>query len=106
MAVPTFGDLTRLCLRPILCPPPQKSEAGISTPRKGHPRPLSNVVFLYPAKRQAALCRMFPVMVGCIEQPLKRLAVSFGGSANLIHPATQRLAPMGGGYPLHKGATA
>ncbi|WP_333878777.1 hypothetical protein [Methylobacter sp.] len=76
----------------------QKTKDGIRTPRKGHNRPLLNVVFLCPSKTQAALCRVSSVMVGCIEQPLKRLAGSFAGSANLIHSTAQRLAPMGGGY--------
>jgi hypothetical protein len=76
----------------------QKTKAGIETPRKGHNRPLSNVVFLCPSKTQAALCHVYSVMVGCIEQPLKRLAGSFAGSLNLIHPSAQRLRPMGGGY--------
>ena len=85
---------------------PCSSKAGSRTPHKGHNRPLSTVVFLYPPKTQAALCRLFSVMVGCIGQPLKRLAGSFAGSANLIQSATQRVAPMGGGYSLFKGVTA
>lgn len=83
-----------------LSPLSQKTKVGIETPRKGHNRPLSTVVFLYPSKTQAALCRLYFVMVGCIEQPLKRLAGSFAGSLNLIHPTAQRLRPMGGGYPF------
>jgi hypothetical protein len=84
----------------------QKTKAGIETPRKGHNRPLSNVVFLCPSKTQAVSCRVSSVMVGCIEQPLKRLAGSFAGSLNLIHPSARRLRPMGGGLSLHKGVTA
>ncbi|MFA5016180.1 MAG: hypothetical protein WC504_01435 [Methylobacter sp.] len=90
--------LTQIHPVAILFPLSQKTEAGIRTPRKGHNRPLLNVVFLCPSKTQAALCRVSSVMVGCIEQPLKRLAGSFAGSANLIHSTAQRLAPMGGGY--------
>lgn len=63
---------------------------GIQTPRKGHKRPLSNVVFLYPPKTQ-----LYFVMVGCIEQPLKRLAGSFAGSLNLIQSTAQRFRPNG-----------
>lgn len=84
----------------------QKTKAGIRTPRKGHSRPLSNVVFLCPSKTQTALCRVSSFMVGCIEQPLKRLARSFAGSSNLIHPSAQRFEPMGGGLSLYKGVTA
>lgn len=87
----------------ILCPLLKKTGVGSRTPRKGHNRPLSNVVFLYPSKTQAALCRLLFIMVGCIEQPLKRLAGSFAGSANLIHSTAQRIAPMGGGLtPLQR----
>lgn len=82
----------------ILSPLSQKTKVGIRTPRKGHSRPLSNVVFLCPSKIQTAICRASSVMVGCIEQPLKRLARSFAGSSNLIHPSAQRFEPMGGGY--------
>ncbi len=90
--------LTSIHPMAILFPLSQKTKAGIETPRKGHNRPLSNVVFLCPSKTQAALCRVSSVMVGCIEQPFKRLAGSFAGSLNLIHPSAQRLRPMGGGY--------
>lgn len=90
----------------ILSPLSQKMKAGIRTPRKGHSRPLFSVVFLCPSKTQAALCRVSSVMVGCIEQPLKRLARSFAGSSNLIHPSAQRFEPMGGGLSLYKGVTA
>ena len=85
---------------------PCNSKAGIRPPRKGHNRPLLTVVFLYPPKTQAALCRVYSVMVGCIEQPLKRLAGSFAGRSNLIHSTAQRLDPIGGGYSLYKGASA
>lgn len=85
---------------------PCNSKAGICNPHKGHNRPLSTVVFLYPHQTPAALCRLFSVMAGCIGQPLKRLAGSFAGIANLIQSATQRFATMGGGYSLYKGVTA
>jgi hypothetical protein len=45
-------------------------------------------------------------MVGCIGQPLKRLAGSYAGSSNLIQSATQRLEPKGGGLFLFIGVTA
>ena len=72
--------------------------AGIRTPHKGHKRPQSNVVFLYPPKTQ-----FYSVMVGCIRQPLKRLAGSFAGTANLIQSATQCFAALHGGLSLFKG---
>ena len=84
----------------LLSPP---AEAGIRPPREGHKRPLSTVAFLYPSKTPAALCRLSSVLVGCIEQPLKRLAGSFAGRSNLMHPTAQRLDPMGGGLSLFKG---
>lgn len=84
----------------------QKTRVGIRAPRKGHNRPLYTVVFLYPSKTQAALCRVYSVMVGCIEQPLKRLAGSFAGSSNLIHSTAQQLELVGGGLSLYKGVTA
>lgn len=73
---------------------------GIRTPGKGHNRPHLHAAFLYPSKTRAALCRAFFIMVGCIEQPLKRLAGSFAGSANLIHSTAQIFALMGGGLTL------
>jgi len=84
--------------RLIITPLSTHLEAGIRPPRKGHKRPLLNVVFLCPSKTQFNF-----VMVGCIEQPLKRLAGSFAGRSNLIHSTAQRLDPMGGGLSLYKG---
>jgi hypothetical protein len=100
--------------RPLLTPNPLasnlstpcNSKAGICTPSKtGHNRP-HTVVFLCPPKTQAALCRAYSVMAGCIEQPLKRLAGACTGSANLIHSATQSFAPLRGGYSLYTGVIA
>jgi len=76
---------------------------GISTPNIGHKRPLSNVVFLYPSKTQVLLCLVLFVLVGCIEQPFKRLTCAYAGSTNLIHSAAMRLVPLSGGYLLHIG---
>lgn len=90
----------------ILCALPQHAEAGIATPREGHTRPLLSAVFLYPKETRAALCRACPVMVGCIEQPLKRLARAFAGCCNSIHSTAQRLQPMGGGLPTFQRYTA
>ena len=73
---------------------------GIRPPRTGHTRPLLNVVFLCSPKTQALNRLVSSVMVGCIEQPLKRLAGSFAGSLNLIHSTAQRVRPMAGGYSL------
>ena len=99
--------LTNSTMAATIAPLSQKTKVGIRTPSdKGHNRPLSTVVFLYPSKIQTALCRVYSVMVGCIERPLKRLTGSFAGSSNLIHSATQRFEPMGGGYSHFKGATA
>ena len=76
-------------------------KVGIETPRKGHKRPLSNVVFLYPSKTQALIRLVSPVMVGSIEQPVKRLAGSFVGSLNLIHsPSPKDFRHFSGGYSL------
>lgn len=74
------------------------SKAGIDPPHKGHKRPLSTVVFLYLPKTH-----LYPVMVGCIGQPLKRLAGSFAGRINPIQSATQSLIPLVGGLSLYKG---
>jgi hypothetical protein len=85
----------------------QKTSVGIGTPRnQGPQRPRSIVVFLCPSKTAAELRRLSSVMVGCIGQPLKRLAGSLAGSSNLIQPATQRLEPKGGGLSLYQGVTA
>jgi hypothetical protein len=91
----------------ILCPLSQKTKAGICTPEdQGHKRPLSNVVFLCPSKTATALRRAHSVMAGCVGQPLKRLAGSWAGSANLIQSVTQRFAPKGGGLSPYPGALA
>jgi len=91
----------------MICTVAATVATGICTPRnQGPQRPLLHVAFLCPSKTQAALCRLFSVMVGCIGQPLKRLAGSLAGSANLIQPATQRFAPKGGGFFLYQGVTA
>ena len=95
--------LTIKSLAAILCVLSPHAEAGIETPRIGHNRPLSTVVFLYPPKTQALIRLVSSVMVGCIEQPLKRLAGAYAGSLNLIHPTAQRLRPMGGGLSLYIG---
>ena len=76
---------------------------GICTPLNGHKRPLFNVVFLYPSKTQALMCLVLSVLVGCIEQPFKRLADSVIGSFNLIHSIAQSLKPMVGGNSLFNG---
>jgi hypothetical protein len=85
----------------------QKTSVGIETPHnQGPKRPRSTVVFLCPSKTAAELRRLSSVMVGCIGQPLKRLAGSLAGSLNPIQPATQRLRPKGGGLSLYQGVTA
>ena len=76
-------------------------KAGIQTPLNGHKRPLSNVVFLCPSQTLVGL--VSSVMVGCIEQPFKRLAGSVIGSLNLIHSTAQRVRHFSGGNSLFNG---
>jgi hypothetical protein len=91
----------------MLTPLSQKTKVGSRSPdNQGPKRPLSTVVFLCPSKTQAALRRLDSVMAGCIGQPLKRLAGSLAGTANLIQSATQQLAVMGGGLSLYQGVPA
>ena len=91
----------------MMPPLSQKTKVGVRSPEKtGHTRPLSHVVFLCPPKTPAALRRLFSVMVGCIEQPLKRLAGACTGTSNLMHPATQCFEALIGGYSLYTGVTA
>ncbi|MGZ4993537.1 MAG: hypothetical protein ACXV79_05190 [Methylobacter sp.] len=98
--------LTAAKLAAILAPLFSKRKAGICRPdNQGH-RPLFNVAFLYPPKSQVLVRLVFAVMVGCIGQPLKRLAGSLAGSANLIQSATQSFAPLIGGYSTDQGVTA
>jgi hypothetical protein len=98
--------LTNYALSAMLFSLSQKTKAGIGTPNQGHHRPLSNVVFLCPSKTQAALCRLYSVMAGCIGQTLKQgLAGSLAGSSNLMQLAAQRLEPKGGGLSLYQGVT-
>jgi len=78
--------------------------AGIRPPRKGQKRPLFTVVFLCPVKTNTGLIRILSFMVGCIEQPLKRLAVSFVGRSNLIQSTAQQFVPVSGGLNFYKGA--
>lgn len=87
----------------------QKTKVGICSPDNiGHNRPSFTMVFLCPHQTQApaALCRLFSVMAGCIGQPLKRLAGSNAGTANLTQPATQCFAALIGGYSPYIGVTA
>ena len=77
--------------------------AGIRTPLNGHKRPFLLMVFLCPLKTQALICLVLSIMVGCIEQPFKRLTCAYAGSTNLIHSAAMRLVPLSGGYLLHIG---
>jgi hypothetical protein len=100
-------SLTGQKLNDILNPPSKKTKAGIETPsNQGPKRPQSYVAFLCPSKTPAAVCRLDSVMVGCIGQPLKRLAGSLAGSLNPIQSATQRLRPKGGGLSLYQGVPA
>ena len=93
--------LTGYTLTATITPPSTHLKVGIEAPRKGHKRPLSNVVFLYPSKTQALIRLVSPVMVGSIEQPVKRLAGSFVGSLNLIHsPSPKDFRHFSGGYSL------
>jgi hypothetical protein len=98
--------LTRTLWAAILPLLSQKTKVGSRSPDNGHNRPLYTVVFLCPPKTQSALCRLFSVMAGYFRQPLKRLAGSVTGTANLIYSATQRFAAMGGGYSSFNGVTA
>jgi hypothetical protein len=98
--VSLMNILTGYALTATITPPSTHLKVGIRTPRKGHKRPLSNVVFLYPSKTQGLNRLVYSVMVGCIEQPLKRLACSFAGSSNLIHSIAQSFEPFSGGYSL------
>jgi len=99
--------LTAEFLRIILSPLSQKTKVGICTPDNiGHNRPSFTMVFLCPHQTPTVLRRLFSVMAGCIGQPLKRLAGSNAGSANLIQSATQSFAPLIGGYSPYIGVTA
>jgi hypothetical protein len=86
----------------------QKTKDGQRSPEnQGYHRPLLNVVFLCPSKTQAALRRLDSVMVGCIGQPLKRLAGSLAGTANPIQSATRYSSQLSMAvYSLYQGVTA
>ena len=84
----------------------QKTKVGICSPDNGHNRPLYTVVFLCPPKTQTALRRFNSVMAGYLRQPLKRLAGSVTGTANLIYSATRCFAALCGGYSPYNGVTA
>ncbi len=95
--------LTGYALTATITPPSTHLKVGIRAPLNGHKRPLSNVVFLYPSKTQALNRLVYSVMVGCIEQPFKRLADSVIGSSNLIHSIAQQLESVSGGNSLFNG---
>jgi len=83
---------------------PLHSRDGIRNPHTGQKRPLSTVVFLCPSKIiNKGLLPVKSFMVGCIEQPLKRLAVPLCGIANLIQSTAQDFAIKDGGLFLNKG---
>jgi hypothetical protein len=91
----------------MMPPLSQNVKAGICSPDNiGHNRPLLYAVFLCPHQTPAVLCRLYSVMAGCIGQPLKRLAGSNAGTANLMQSATQCFAALIGGYSPYIGVTA
>jgi hypothetical protein len=88
----------------ILPLPLTHSMDGISPPNKGMEMPLLNAVFLSPSKTFArSLHERLFIMVGCIGQPLKRLAGSFAGRTNPIQSTTKSLVPFAGGLSILKG---
>jgi hypothetical protein len=101
--VSLMNILTGYALTANITPPSTHLKVGIEAPLNGHKRPLSNVVFLYPPKIQGLNRLVLSIMVGCIEQPFKRLADSVIGSFNLIHSIAQSLKPMVGGNSLFNG---
>jgi len=86
----------------IMTLPLTHSRDRIETLKKGGKTPLSIVVFLCPLKSNTEHIRMLPFMVGCIEQPLKRLAAAFRGSLNLIQSTAQDLRLKSGGLNSRK----
>ncbi len=101
--VSLMNILTGYALTATITPPSTHLKVWIRPQRKGHKRPLLNVVFLYPSKTQGLNRLVYSVMVGCIEQPIKRLADSVIGSLNLIHSIAQRVRPFSGGNSLFNG---
>lgn len=78
---------------------PSTLAVGICTPfERGH-KAATIAVFLCPHYFKTGLIRLFS-MVGCIGQPLKRLAAPRCGSANLIQSTAQSFAPFDGGLSL------
>ena len=103
-----FQNIPRLTIPSLafILSVPCNSKDGICSPDNGHNRPLIQWFFLCPPKTQAVSCRLFSVMAGYFRQPLKRLAGSVTGTANLFYSATRCFAALIGGYPLYNGATA
>ena len=98
--------LTAHSVKAMLYPLSQKTKAGIGTPlSKGEKSPVIALVFLCPSIIQAEFVRLKSIMVGCIGQP-QGWPAPLPGSANPIQSASQRLAPMRGGYQPCKGETA
>ncbi|MEI6066734.1 MAG: hypothetical protein WCP96_05325 [Methylococcaceae bacterium] len=97
------SGLTDWCMAAILIPLLPHVTVGICSPSTGHKRPQSIAVFLCPPKTQAVLCLVLSIMAGYFRQPLKRLAGSCTGTANLIYSATRCFAALNGGYPLFTG---
>jgi hypothetical protein len=99
-----LNKLTRFSFGVSIPAPLPHAAVGICSPYKGHKRPLSNVVFLYPSKTQACyLRRCLSVLAGWIGQALKSLAGSFAGTANPIQSAAKYFAVFRGGLSLFKG---
>ncbi len=86
----------------ILVLPLTHSRDGIRNPKQGRKRPLSTVVFLCLLFSNTGLIRIHSFMVGCIEQPLKRLAAALRGISNLIQPTAQRFETKSGGLNSSK----
>ncbi|MBL1263883.1 ash family protein [Methylomicrobium sp. RS1] len=99
--------LTPLPASAMLSPLSQKTKVGFRSPdNPSLQRPLFKVVFLCPSKIQAALRRLSSVMVARNGQPLKRLAGSWAGTANLLRVAAQQFAVVGGGLSIYPRETA
>jgi len=87
----------------ILSPLLPHEVIGIRPPQQGDKTPLFTVAFLCPVIINTGLIRINSLMVGCIEQPLKRLAVSLHGRSNLIQSTAQWFDPKSGGLFLRQG---
>ncbi len=84
----------------IITPLSGRIQAGICSPFTPGQKMTAPFAVFFRLPFRTGLIRFYSVMVGCIGQPLKRLAAPGCGTANLIQSTAQYFAVLFGGLSL------